>query len=218
MSEETPSYGAVTPFDRLLNHFESNEFKFHAEPETKSLQLFVTGDCAIYNCRLQLTHNDDLIQVRVHYPVSARDAKMRPLVAEAITRANHGLSIGRFDINLDSGEIHFQIGQVIRDRELDDDTIGGVFSAALSTADRYFPAVMRVMFAGHTPADAVYLSELDAHAEAPEPAESAPAPAPPLPKAATRKPRRSRRSAPPKGAAGDLPGLFDRKPRDGNEA
>jgi hypothetical protein len=218
MSEETPSYGAVTPFDVLLKHFESNEFRFHADPETKSLQLFMTGDCAIYNCRLQLTHNDDLIQVRVHYPISARDAKMRPLVAEAIARANHGLSIGRFDINLDSGEIHFQIGQVIRGRELDDDTIGGVFSAALSTADRYFPAVMRVMFAGHTPADAVYLSELDAHAEAAEPAESAPSPAPPLPKAVTKKPRRSRRSAPPKGAAGDLPGLFDHKPKDGNKA
>ena len=30
----------------------------------------------------------------------------------------------------------------------------------LEMADRYFPALMTVMFAGHTPSDAVYLSEL----------------------------------------------------------
>jgi hypothetical protein len=211
MSEESPSYGAVTPFDVLLRHFESNEFRFQADPETKSLQLFITGDCAIYNCRLQLTHNDDLIQVRVHYPVSARDTKIRPLVAEAIARANHGLSIGRFDIDLDSGEMHFQIGQVIRGRELDDDTIGGVFSAALSTADRYFPAVMRVMFAGHTPADAVYLSELDVHASAVEADEPKPAPAAKPPKPAAKK-RLPPRSSPRSRNTRELPGLFDDPP------
>ena len=30
----------------------------------------------------------------------------------------------------------------------------------LEMADRYFPALMTVMFAGHTPSDAVYLSGL----------------------------------------------------------
>ena len=216
MSEENPSYGAVTPFEVLVRHFESNNFKFHADAESKSVQFFITGDCAVYNCRLQLTHDGDLIQVRVHYPVSARDSKIRPLVAEALARANHGMSIGNFDIDMDAGEISYHLGQVILGTGLDDDIIGGVFSAALSTADRYFPAVMRVMFAGHTPADAIYLSELDVHAEAAESAESAPSPAPPLPKEATKKPRRSRRGAPPKRAAGELPGLFDRKHGDDN--
>ncbi len=150
MSEEIPSYGAVTPFDVLVNHFESNNFRFHADPESQAVQFFITGDCAVYNCRLHITHDGDLIQVRVHYPVSARDPKIRPLVAEALARANHGMSIGGFDIDMDSGEINFHLGQVIRGHGLDDDTIGGVFSAAISTADRYFPAVIRVMFAGHT--------------------------------------------------------------------
>jgi len=211
MSEETPSYGAVTPFEKLVHHFDSNEFRFHADPETKSLQLFITGDCAVYNCRLQLTHDDDLIQVRVHYPVSARDAKIRPLVAEALARANHGMSIGRFDIDLDSGEIHFHLGQVVRDHGLDDEIIGGVFSAAIATADRYFPAIMRVMFAGHTPADAVYLSEIDVHAAAVEADEPKPAPAPKPPKPVAKKPRASRNDSGSKRTK-DLPGFFDESP------
>jgi hypothetical protein len=211
MSEETPFYGAVTPFDVLLRHFESNQFRFHADPGTKSVQLFITGDCAIYNCRLQLTHDDDLIQIRVHYPVSARDLKIRPLVAETIARANHGMSLGRFDIDPDSGEINFHLGQVVRDRALDDGMIGGVFSAAISTAERYFPAIMRVMFAGHTPADAVYLSELDVHSEALEEEKTAVVAAPRPRKPASKKrrpPRRDTRSQ----STRDLPGLFDNPP------
>jgi len=201
MSEETPSYGAVTPFEKLVRHFESNNFRFHADPESQTVQFFISGDCAVYNSCLQVTHNGELIQVRVHYPVLARDPKIRPLVAEALARANHGMSIGGFDIDMDSGEINFHLGQVIRGHGLDDDTIGGVFSAAISTADRYFPAVMRVMFAGQTPADAIYLSELDVHAAA---LEDEPKPAP---NACPKKPRPPRKAHRPKNT-GELPGLF----------
>jgi hypothetical protein len=211
MSEETPSSGAVTPFEVLVHHFESNEFRFHADPGAKSVQLFVAGDCAIYNCRLQLTHDGDLIQVCLHYPVVARDPQIRPLVAEALARANHGMSLGRFDIDLDSGDIHFQIGQVIRGHSLDDEIIGGVFSLSLANADRYFPAIMRVMFAGHTPTDAVYLSELDVHAEAVGGGEAKPDPAPTPPKPAAKKSRIPRRD-PRSKTTGDLPGLFDEAP------
>jgi hypothetical protein len=193
--------------------FGPNNFRFHADPESQAVQFFISGDCAVYNCRLHITHDGELIQVRVHYPVSARDLKIRPLVAEAIARANHGMSIGNFDIDMDSGEISYHLGQVIGGLGLNDEIIGGVFSTAISTADRYFPAVMRVMFAGHTPADAVYLSELDAHAEAVEAGEAEPVPAPKAAKPAAKKPRRAKRST-SSGTAGELPGLFDRKPKD----
>jgi hypothetical protein len=202
MSEEIPSYGAVTPFEVLVNHFESRNFRFHADPDSKCLQFFITGDCAIYNCRLQLTHDGEVFQVRVNYPIAAKDPKIRPLAAEALARANHGMSIGSFDIDMDSGEMNFRISQVIRDYGLDDEGVGAVFATAMSTADRYFPAVMRVMFAGQTPADAIYLSELDVHAAA---VDDEPTPAP---KASGRKPRVSRKVRRPKNTH-ELPGLFD---------
>lgn len=213
MSENSPSNGFSHAFETLVAHFESNDFKFHADNESKSVQLFITGDYAVYNCRVQLTHDDELIQVRIHYPVVARDAKIRPLVAEALARANHGMAIGNFDIDMDTGDINFHLGQVIRGQSLNDEIIGGVFSASLSTAIRYFPAVMRVMFAGHTPTDAVYLSELDVHAEAVQDGgvESA---VPRLPaKPVARKPKRPRKD-PRSRTTKELPGLFDKKRED----
>ena len=208
MSESSPAYGSSEAFQALVTHFEANDFRFLADPESKSVQLFITGDAVVYNCRVQLTHGDELIQVRIHYPVVARDPKIRPLVAEALARANHGLSIGNFDIDIDTGDIDFHLGQVIRGPGLDDEVIGGVFSAALATADRYFPAIMRVMFAGHTPADAVYLSELDVHAEAVETGGEKPSTASNPPKPVAKRPRAPRKSRRSK-TTSELPGLFD---------
>jgi hypothetical protein len=216
MSESSPSYGSSQAFQTLVAHFEANDFRFLADPDSKSVQLFITGDAAVYNCRLQLTHDEELIQARVHYPVAARDPKIRPLVAEALARANNGMSIGNFDIDMDTGDISFHLSQVIRDRGLDDDVIGGIFSVGLTTADRYFPAVMRVMFAGHTPADAVYLSELDVHTAglADEQVEHSPAPKSPKPPA--KEPRLPRQD-PRLKSTQDLPGLFDRESDLGND-
>jgi hypothetical protein len=213
MSEDISPNDFTKAFETLVAHFESNEFRFHADPEAKAVQLFITGEAVVYNCRVQLTHDDELIQVRVHYPVVARDAKIRPLVAEALARANHGMSIGNFDIDMDSGDVNFHLGQVIRDHGLDDDIIGGVFSASLSTADRYFPAIMRVMFAGHTPTDAVYLSELDVHAEAVEAGEEKPSCTPNPPKRVAKRPKAPRKD-PRSKTTKELPGLFDDKPRE----
>ncbi len=38
----------------------------------------------------------------------------------------------------------------------------------MGTADRYFPALMRTLVGGETPADAIFLAELDYHTEAAE--------------------------------------------------
>lgn len=210
MSENPPSNDFSPAFETLVAHFESNDFRFHADHNAKSVQLFITGDAVIYNCRIQLTHQDELIQVRIHYPVVARDPKIRPYVAEALARANHGMSIGNFDIDMDTGDINFHLGQVIRGNGLDDEIIGGVFSAGLATADRYFPAIMRVMFAGHTPADAVYLSQLDVHAEAIETGEGKSPSTPNPPKRVAKRPKAPRKDSRPK-TTKDLPGLFDER-------
>jgi hypothetical protein len=76
---------------------------------------------------------------------------------------------------------------------LEDEVIRRIIGSALSTADRYFPAYMRVLFGGDTPEDAVFLAELDLNTQdtESEPA-SAETPTPRAPKASKRKPRKKR--------------------------
>lgn len=216
MSEESfPSSSSYpgSAFRALVSHFESNEFLFHSDSAKQTVQLFITGESAVYSCRLQISHGEELLQVRVAYPVSARDAKIRPLVAEMISRANHGLLLGGFEIDMDTGEIEYSVGQVIHGPGLDDDLISRVFTSSLATADRYFPALMRVMFAGYTPTDAVFLSELDVQAESVEDEPPVQSPAAMTPKPPAKKPRAPHKD-PRLESTRELPGLFDQKPDD----
>lgn len=211
MSEGNYSSDFGTPFGALVNHFESNDIRFHADQDGKSVQFYITGDCAAYNCRFQITHNDEIVEANILFPVAARDDKVRSLATEMVVRANRGMSLGAFDADVDTGQISFHVGQVIPGGVLEDQLIGGLFVTCMTTCDRYFPALMRVMFGGHTPADAVYLSELDIHAEGVEwkDVKTTPAPHPQKPSA---KKRRSPRRDPRSKSTRDLPGLFDETP------
>jgi len=96
------------------------------------------------------------------------DEKFCPLVVEFVTRANHRIVIGHFDYDIDEGKLRYHVGHPFGERGLDEDMVGRLFATAMGTADRYFPALMRTLVGGETPADAIYLAELDYHAEAVE--------------------------------------------------
>lgn len=208
MSEHDYSADFGTPFHALVQHFESNDIKFTADRPGKSVQFFITGDCAVYSCRFQITHNDDVLQARILLPVSVRDPKVLPLVLETIARANNGMTLGAFDLAVDGGQISFHVGQVLSGGVLEDKLVGGLFLTCMATSDRYFPALMRVIYGGYTPSDAVYLSELDVHAASVDDSDGQESAAsPPKPAAKKRRPRR-RKSLPSK-PTDELPGLTD---------
>ena len=100
------------------------------------------------------------------------------------------------------------MGQVIPGGALEDKLIGGLFLTCMATSDRYFPALMRVMFGGSTPADAVYLSELDVHSAAIESGAASSAPAKSKPRSPAKK-QSSRRKAYRNKSNAELPRIID---------
>ena len=214
-SDFSPEFGS--PLQVLIDHCESAEIKFRAEPDIKGLFFSMRGEMAIYDVALLITHEDEVFQIYVTIPIATTDEKFRPLVSEFVTRANHRIVIGHFDYDMDEGKLRYHIGHPFGERGLDEDAVGRLFSTAMGTVDRYFPALMRTLVGGETPSDAVYLAELDYHAEAEEKgretheqdSEVRPASKPSIKKRA-RRPRKDPRSK----STRELPGLFDKKPGD----
>ena len=210
-----PSFSA--PYQALLDHCESNKLKFRADRARKAVMFSMCGEAAVYRCLLLITHDDEVFQVYIDYPVMAKDPKMRPMAAEFVARANHRLAIGHFDLDMSDGEVRFHVGHVIGGQGLDDETIGRLVSTALGTANRYFSAFMRMMFGGHTAEDAVFLSELDTHSasaskDGEKPSSGSPdaKPPPPAPRPQAKKPpRRPRKNQRPKSHQ-ELPGSLDK--------
>jgi hypothetical protein len=158
-----PSF--LSPFDALVEHFRSRQVRFDADSSSKSLNMVLGRTNTVYVCHLHVLRDDEILQITVKFPVRVGDAALRALAAEMVARANHGLLIGRLGIDMSDGEIDFHIGHLIGEAGLDDETIERLFRTALNTSDRYFGALMRLIYGGHTPGDAVYVAELDMHAE-----------------------------------------------------
>jgi len=205
-STDSPTSDFGTPFRALLDHCEATGLTFSADRETQRIKLKLVRQHALYNCSFCITNEERIVQIHINHPVLAKDEKMRPAVMEFLTRANFGLVIGNFEMDLRDGEISYHVGHVIAGQKLDDETIRGLVTTALATSDKYFPALMCLMFAGHTPEDAVFLAELDTHSEHVEdaPAHDDPAPGakltlakkPPEPKTVKKKPALSPKKSP----------------------
>lgn len=216
MSNQDSSSNFGTPYQKLLDHCKSVGLHFQSDDDNKCLSFSIGSKVATYDVILFITENDALLQVYVYIPVAVGEEALRPLVTEFVARANYRLAIGCFNLNVDEGRLSFHTSHAIVNGLLDDGVISLLLGAAFGTADRYFPALARVIFGGMTPSDAVYLSELDYHIAAEEPkadkmaSENSSAP---KKSAAPQKKRRSRKN-PQSESSKYLPGLFDTPSKD----
>jgi hypothetical protein len=212
-----------TPFETLVEHFENNKIHCHVDTENKFIGFSMWGHSTNYKCGFRIDRNEDVLRIELELPVRGHDVKIRPLVLETIARANNGLAIGNFNIDMRDGEVTYHIGQAIRDTGLDDETIGCLFATAMDTVERYFPAIMRVMYGGHTPEDAIYLAELPVHSARLAARESAASgkavekSALPPPRPSAKKPVRRPRKKNAEPQSGDQPGLFDPSKGEGTD-
>lgn len=88
------------------------------------------------------------------FPVRTPENKL-PEVAEFVTRANYGMIIGNFELDYADGEIRYKTSVDIEDVELTEPLVRHMVYANVLTMDKYFPGMMRVLYAGIAPADAI---------------------------------------------------------------
>lgn len=184
MSE--PEFSAS--FQAVLNYLDSKKFDYTPCPGEHRVTFAMSGKNAIFRFTACITHDGDYLQVTAAYPFTVRDERLRPSVAELITRANYGMPVGKLEMDMKDGEVRFHVTHVIGETGLTEGMIERHFMTAYFTSDRYFPAFMQHLHAGYTPEDAVFHAEIDLHTEL---AEEPPKQGKPKPKASTSGPRLS---------------------------
>ena len=200
--DENEEYCA--PFHSVCTFLDEKEIKYAKHPKKKLISLTMVGDHVVKRCTLRITHNGSLLQLFIGYPVYAKPEQVRASVAEFLTRANYGLSLGAFEMDLNDGEIRFHASQIIHEGDLPGKVFGRFFFSSLQTTERYFPALMQLLFGGLTAADAIYLAEIDSAVESLENETTEKKPAPPQSDIKP-KPRTKPRKKPPEQPAIDPP-------------
>lgn len=206
-----PIYG--DPFDALISHFEAHGIRYSCNREERRAWFTMNSGSALQKCSFFFDKTGDVLQIRIQYPVMVKE-KFRPLAMEFITRANYGLVIGNFEMDCADGEVRYHISHLMENGCLEDETIKRLFGTGMGTADRYFPALMRVLFGGESPEDAVDLAELHKfeHEEGTTPKGSSEKRKGESPK--VKKPRAKRSPKRPPSTSEDTPGIPPAKAED----
>jgi hypothetical protein len=197
MNEDThnPIYG--DPIVALIAHFEAHDIQYSCKREERRAWFTMNSGSALQKCSFRFDKTGDVLQILIQYPLMVKE-KFRPAAMEFITRANYGLVIGNFEMDCNDGEVRYHVSHLMEHGRLEDETIQRLFGTGMGTADRYFPALMRVLFAGETPSEAVDLAELHKFEGEDRPSKKAPAAKAPGTPSSPKKPRAKRaRKAPP---------------------
>ncbi len=78
-----------------------------------------------------------------------------------VCRANYGMIVGNFEIDLDDGEVRYKTSVDIEGVTATRQLIQNLVAPNVITMDRYLPGLLSVAFGGKHPAEAI--AEIEAH-------------------------------------------------------
>lgn len=147
-----------TAYERLIQHLDDREVHYLANGENQSICADFRGEVGTYRIIATVDADAGLFQVFGYLPLRVPEGA-RPSVAETVMRANYRLKVGKFEMDVDEGELRFQASQVLTEDNLEDSVIDRLIGTALSVLDTYMPAVLSVVYGNELPKDAIRCAE-----------------------------------------------------------
>jgi hypothetical protein len=130
----------------------------YTETDDGAVVCEMTGEHTVYSFLFRVDERMDIVccYARVGFRVPA---DKRLAVCETLTRANYGLRVGNFEMDMDDGEVRYKASLDVEGGVLSETMVQNLVRASVASFDRYFPALMRVVWAGASPTDAIAEAE-----------------------------------------------------------
>jgi hypothetical protein len=141
-------------YEQLIHLLDEREVGYQSNEENQSIFADLRGDVGNYRVVAHVDEEADLFQVFGYAPIRVPEG-CRPSIAEAIARANYGLRIGKFELDLDDGEIRFHASQILVYDSVGEDVIDRLIYTTMAMLDRYLPAFLSVIYGNEDPKDAI---------------------------------------------------------------
>lgn len=132
-----------------------NEDGWHPQEEDEEyvFQAQFVGENGEYSCFFQLSEDLNQFFCYVLAPIQVEKTR-RTAVVEYISRANYGLRIGNFELDLDDGEVRYKSSLDFEGENLTDNWLRNAIYPAVYTMDRYMPGLLSV-HDGTSPEEAI---------------------------------------------------------------
>jgi hypothetical protein len=140
-------------YEELIHLLDEREIGYSTS-EDQAIRTDLRGEVAVYRIVARVEAEAELFQVFGYSPLRIPEG-CRLAIAEAVTRANYGLRIGKFELDLDDGELRFQAAQILVYESVGEEVIDRMIGTAISMLDMYLPSFLSVIYANELPQDAI---------------------------------------------------------------
>lgn len=154
--------------DALKEVFARNGWGYSEAAGEPVLLSELTGPLGQWTLGAQVVEDGELVLLYCICAVVPPEVT-RPAMAEFLTRVNHGLSLGSFELDFDDGEIRYKTALAVADGRLDARIVERLIRASGRAMETFLPGIEAVA-AGARPDEA-----MRPYTRPPRPSSSAPA-------------------------------------------
>ena len=137
---------------------QKDEWSFEPHPEKPIIRTSVQGASVSFRMYFQAREDQEQLMVYTIGPNLVPEAQ-RAEVMEYLTRANYGLIIGNFEMDLSDGEVRYKVSVDVEGSKLVPLMVKNMIGASVSMMDRYYPGALGIAFGGKKAAEAIKEAE-----------------------------------------------------------
>lgn len=147
----------TTNIEKLEAFLDREDLSYRKRDDCENvIQLEFDGETA--DMRLIISVEDVMIRFYTYVSICI-PAGSRNEVAVAVCRANYGLMLGNFELDVTDGEMRFKISHVVHEDWPSDLNLNRMLHTGLGVMNRYLPAFLSIVYGNETAQDAVQLVE-----------------------------------------------------------
>lgn len=142
-------------FNAVVDFLTDDGWKYtilEEDQDLLALTLSFKGRSGSWQCFAIVDEEKHWLRFYSILPVHVSEDK-RTDAAEFITRANYGLMLGNFEMDLADGEVRFKTSIDGEGGELTKPMIDNLLRSNLISMDRYFPGLMAVLYSERLPVE-----------------------------------------------------------------
>lgn len=140
---------------------EDMELNFALEEENNRIRFSMDTDAMKEVRFMAYKENPQTMLFLTYLPMKVNEDK-RAEVAEYLTRANYGLHVGNFEMDMEDGEVRYKTTGVTDEKTAPSlDVIRRLTYIGFSMFDRYIPSLLSIVYGEKTALEAIVEAEKD---------------------------------------------------------
>ncbi len=132
-------------------YLESDEWPYERDDEKGLLKTGVSSDGQTYRVFIDAQDQSDQFICYVYGPTNVPEEKRRA-AAEYLCRANYGLRIGNFEIDMSDGEVRYKTSIDVEGADLCVTMVKNLLNVGAAMMMRYYPGLLKLVYGDAEPA------------------------------------------------------------------